>query len=89
MKALATFGMALLLFGSALPLRSAASATTTLVGDVNGDCRVNIIDLALVASRYEIGVGSLLYSPQYDLNQDGVINILDIQIVAAHYNQHC
>lgn len=64
-------------------------AASTLVGDVNNDCVVNVLDLSIEASRYLTGVGSLLYSPTYDLNGDGVINILDIQIVAAHYNQTC
>ena len=60
-----------------------------LIGDVNGDCVVNILDLTLVGERYLIGIGSLLYSPRYDLNGDGVINILDIQTVAAYFLQHC
>jgi hypothetical protein len=69
------------------PLLTAQASS--LVGDVNGDCKVNVLDLSLEASRYLIGIGSLLYSPTYDLNHDGVINILDIQMVAAHFNQSC
>ena len=65
------------------------AAADTLVGDVNGDCRVDLIDLTMVAHRYLTARGSLLYAPQFDLNSDGVINILDIQIVASHYLQHC
>lgn len=87
MRMLSAFGVALLLFAFVLP--ALASAATTLVGDVNGDCKVNLTDLLLVASRYETAVGSLLYSPRYDLNHDGVINIIDIQTVAAHYGQRC
>jgi hypothetical protein len=85
---LARIAAALALIGAAvLPLRTARAST--LIGDVNGDCRVDILDLALIARAYLTGVGSLLYSPKLDLNGDGVINILDIQIAAAHFNQHC
>lgn len=64
-------------------------AASTLVGDLNDDCVVNVLDLSIVADRYLIGIGSLLYSPTYDLNHDGIINIHDVQIVAAHYLQSC
>ncbi len=70
-------------------VRSASVSSLAAVGDVNGDCIVNGLDLNLIARRFLTAVGSLLYSPAYDLNHDGVINILDIQIVAAHFGQHC
>ena len=87
MRTLLTLGLALLLLASVLPPRGAEGSS--LVGDVNDDCVVNVTDLVLVAQRYLTAVGSLLYAPQYDLNHDGVINIIDIQIVAAHYGEHC
>ena len=87
MKKVTTVCVALVLLAAALPAHVATASS--LVGDVNDDCTVNITDLALVARGYLTSVGSLLYAPQYDLNHDLVINILDIQIVAAHYLQHC
>lgn len=65
------------------------ATASTLVGDVNGDCIVNGLDLGIEAQRYMTSVGSLLYAPRYDLNSDGVVNILDIQIIAAHVGQTC
>lgn len=73
-----------------LLLAQARSASaSTIVGDVNGDCAVNGLDLSLEASRFLTARGSLLYSPTYDLNGDGVVNILDIQIVASHFGTTC
>ncbi len=68
---------------------SSRAQASSLVGDVSGDCNVSVLDLSIEASRYLISVGSLLYSPTYNLNHDGQINILDMQIVASHFGQHC
>jgi len=79
---------AVLLLASAGAAAGPASAST-LMGDVNGDCTVNGLDLSFEAVRYLTGVGSLLYAPKYDLNSDGIINILDIQIIAVHFGETC
>jgi secreted trypsin-like serine protease len=50
-------------------------------GDVNGDGRVDILDLAFIATHY----GSA--DPAADTNGDGIVNVLDLAIVAGHYNQ--
>ncbi len=71
-----------------LPFSRTALAST-LLGDVNDDCTVNVLDMSIVSSRYETARGSLLYSPQFDVNGDGVINILDLQTVAGHFGTHC
>jgi hypothetical protein len=47
--------------------------------DVNGDGKVNILDLVQVAN----GFGKS--AP--DLNGDGVVNILDLVLVANSFNQ--
>ena len=50
-------------------------------GDVNGDGRVNLLDLAYVASRF----GSS--TPAADLNGDGKVDILDLVIIADNYGR--
>jgi hypothetical protein len=75
-----------LLSASVLPITASASS---LEGDVNDDCAVNSIDLALVASRYGAFWGSLLYNPVYDLNHDRKINVMDVQMVAVHSGELC
>ncbi len=51
---------------------------SALVGDVNNDGVVNILDLVLVASQ--LGTTS---STAADLNSDGIVNIQDLVIVAG------
>jgi hypothetical protein len=52
-----------------------------LAGDVNGDQRIDVLDMAYVAGRY------LSTDPTADLNADGIVNILDMALVAGNY-QH-
>lgn len=53
------------------------AATTNqmiILGDVNGDGVVNLLDVA----PFVDAVSSGLYIPEADINQDGVINLLDV-----------
>lgn len=70
----------------ALPGSAAASS---LVGDVNDDCTVNVVDLYLAAGSYGYKYGSLRYSPIYDLDNDRDIDIVDLQIIASHAGETC
>jgi thermitase len=63
--------------------------TTACREDVNGDGRINIVDIQLVASRWNTAVGDPAYDPLYDINEDGRINIVDIQLVAAKWGTTC
>ncbi len=64
-------------------------STTTLVGDVDGDCDVDAVDIMLVASRWDARVGDPQYLTRYDLDQDGDIDVVDIMLVADHWDEHC
>ena len=50
-----------------------------IVGDVNEDGVVNVLDLVLVAHAFGIEEPS---NPRVDVNGDGVVNILDLVLVA-------
>lgn len=63
--------------------------TVTCREDVNGDGVINIVDIQLVAARWNTAEGDPDYDPLYDINQDGRINIVDIQLVAAKWNTTC
>ncbi len=51
--------------------------------DVNGDGRVNILDLTFVASHF----GEDNPPPAADVNGDGKVNILDLTTVASHFGE--
>ncbi len=63
--------------------------TVKLKGDVNGDCKVDIVDLATVGSTFGKVLGTAGYNPNADLNNDGVINIVDLVVVGGSFGQTC
>lgn len=56
------------------------------IADVNGDRRVNVTDLFLVA---EAASGVIPYNSDLDLSKDGLPNSTDILIVALQLGQSC
>jgi subtilase family serine protease len=56
-----------------------------LLGDLNDDGKVNIIDIAIVAKAFGKKHGDPDWNPSADLNNDKVINIVDIAIVAREF----
>ena len=50
-----------------------------LVGDFNGDGKVNIFDFSILLSNWKKN------KPAYDLNQDGIINIFDLSILLSNW----
>ena len=61
----------------------------TLTGDMDSDCDVDIVDIMVVASRWNTRVGDARYDAHYDLDSDGDIDIVDIMLVATHWNERC
>jgi hypothetical protein len=66
-----------------------ATFTVRLKGDVTGDCKVDISDLASVGAAFGKTSGGLGFNPNADLNNDGVINIVDLVIVASVFGTIC
>lgn len=62
---------------------------STIFGDLDGDCDVDIVDIMLVVNRWGALAGDARYDAHYDLDSDGDIDIADITMVAAHWNEHC
>ena len=58
-------------------------------GDLDCDCDVDILDIMLVASRWNSSVGDDDYDPAYDLNDDGKIDVVDVMLVAIHWGDTC
>ena len=62
---------------------------TCIPGDLDCDCDVDIVDIMLVASRWNARVGDPNYDLAYDMDADGDIDIVDIMIVASHWGETC
>jgi len=60
---------------------------SALQGDTNGDCKVDIFDLAKIGLCY--GKAPTGTCTNADLNQDGKINIFDLATVGLNYGKSC
>ncbi len=58
-----------------------------LIGDVNGDGVVNILDAILLSNAFGKNSTHPKFDPDADLNSDGVVNILDAITLASHFNE--
>ena len=83
------------LFSPAFTFQSAAAGETKtlkvtfgFIGDVNLDCRVNVLDLILIRNRLGQSVSSP-ESRQADINGDGRINVLDLVAARSNLNTRC
>jgi len=56
----------------------------TILGDINGDRVVDVVDLVIVALALWSEPGDENWNPCLDLNQDGIVDIVDLTIVAIH-----
>ena len=59
----------------------------TILGDVDGDFDVDIIDVVRITSIYGSKLGDLEFNPNSDIDGDGVITILDVVICTSHYGE--
>ena len=60
-----------------------------LIGDMNHDCVVNILDIGIIARAFDLREASNLWNPKADLNHDGMVNILDVAMAGMHFDQRC
>lgn len=61
-------------------------AYAKVLGDVNGDRNVNILDVGLVLGAYGSTRGSPRWNPNADFNNDGSVGIDDVSIVLAYFD---
>ncbi|HUU68100.1 MAG TPA: SBBP repeat-containing protein [Planctomycetota bacterium] len=65
-----------------------AIAVLVLFGDVNDDCRVDVLDMILIRNRLT-GESATPGCLDADLNGDGRINVLDLLLVRARLGAKC
>lgn len=71
------------------PVITGGSVNLVACHDVNGDGKVTLSDLIIVAAHYGAVLGGPNYVPLYDVNSDGRINLTDLIILAAAYGLIC
>jgi len=62
---------------------------TSVAGDVNSDCRVNILDLLAVRAVLNVDLCTSESAAHADLNGDGRVNILDLIFCRTNLNRQC
>lgn len=60
----------------------------TILGDLNGDFKVNLTDLNILAQAYGSNPSSPNWNPIADLDGNGVVGLTDLVTTAEHYAQH-
>jgi hypothetical protein len=60
----------------------------TIPGDINGDFKVSLSDLSLLAKAYGTTPASPKWNPNADINSDGKVSLSDLSLLAKHYGQH-
>jgi hypothetical protein len=61
--------------------------TVTIPGDVNGDFKVDLKDLVILASAYGSKPGAPNWNPNADIDGKGTVGLSDLVILAQHYGQ--
>jgi hypothetical protein len=62
--------------------------TSTIAGDLNGDGKVSLQDLVILALAYGSKPSDAKWNPIADLDGNGVVGLTDLVILALHYGQH-
>jgi len=60
----------------------------TILGDINGDFKVDIKDLVLVIKNFGSYPAHPKWNPNADVNNDGKVDIKDLVLVIKHYGEH-
>ena len=63
----------------------AASMTTTVIGDINGDSHVDMVDLLALADAWASVTGDGNYDVACDLNPDGSVDVVDLLTLAGNW----
>jgi len=59
----------------------------TKSADLNGDGKVNILDIAIIVIAYGSKPGDLRWNPQADVDGNGQINIIDVAMAATEFGK--
>ena len=60
----------------------------SILGDINGDGRVDMKDVSKVAAGFQTHFGDVKWTINGDLDENGVIDMKDISTTAKHFGEH-
>jgi uncharacterized protein (DUF2141 family) len=61
--------------------------TIRFLGDINGDGKVDMKDIGVLARLFGIKAGDTNWNPDCDLNSDGKINLRDVAMAAKNFGK--
>ena len=61
--------------------------TIRFLGDINGDGKVDVKDIAVLARLFGIKAGGTNWNPDCDLNSDGKIDVMDVALAARNFGK--
>ena len=66
----------------------AGNIILTIPGDINGDFKVTLADLVLLANAYGSKPADAKWNSNADINGNGAVDLSDLVLLANHYGQH-
>lgn len=63
------------------------SIVVTIPGDIDGNFKVQLRDLVILAKAYGSKLGDSNWNPNADINGNGIVGLSDLVILALHYEQ--
>ena len=72
----------------AFPASNTTRFKVRLLGDVNGDAKVDIKDLVLLIKAFGSYPDKPNWNPNADLNNDGKVDIKDLVLLIKHFGEH-
>ncbi len=58
-----------------------------MLGDVNGDGRIDVLDLSLMATTFSLAKGEPGYNAACDLNADDMVDVIDLLMLAQNFGR--
>jgi len=77
--------LATILLASLTIALSQASCNDKLLEDVNGDGKVDILDVSMAVEAFGSSPGSTRWNPNADINSDGIVELFDLYLISLKF----